>query len=458
MNAHYDAIVIGAGLSGLAAGVRLAQFDQKVVVLERHSLWGGLNSFYKQGGHRFDTGLHALTNFAEKGARGKPLTRVLRQLRLRHQDLALQEQRHSKIVFPDVTLSFSNDFERLRSEVHEAFPSEREGFDRLAADMAATGYAEMPKPAFAREVLAEYLTDPLLTDLLLHPILWYGSPTPEDVTWPVFVVMWKSLYEEGFARPEGGIRPLLDLLRKRYLELGGELRMRSGVQELLRDGQRVLGVRLEDGTELTADRVLTSAGFVESMELAGEDHGHETGPLSFIETCSVLDKPPLELGWDTTITFYNLAERTVYGVPEGDVDVRSGVLCCPTNYQGNEGDEAHWRITVLARPDAWIGRGDDYDGRKREVAAEALDAAASFGADARGHITYQDVFTPRTILKFTGHRNGAVYGAPNKRWDGRTDLENLFLIGTDQGNYGIVGAMMSGIDGANRHALAGGAV
>jgi len=33
-------------------------------------------------------------------------------------------------------------------------------------------------------------------------------------------------------------------------------------------------------------------------------------------------------------------------------------------------------------------------------------------------------------------------------------VPGLFLIGTDQGNYGIVGAMMSGIDGANRHALA----
>ena len=36
-------------MSGLAAGIRLAQFDQKVLILEKHYLWGGLNSFYKQG-------------------------------------------------------------------------------------------------------------------------------------------------------------------------------------------------------------------------------------------------------------------------------------------------------------------------------------------------------------------------------------------------------------------------
>ncbi len=37
---RYDAIVIGAGMSGLAAGIRLAQFDRRVLVLERHTLWG----------------------------------------------------------------------------------------------------------------------------------------------------------------------------------------------------------------------------------------------------------------------------------------------------------------------------------------------------------------------------------------------------------------------------------
>ncbi|MEO0661599.1 MAG: FAD-binding protein, partial [Planctomycetota bacterium] len=33
MSERYDTIVIGAGMSGLAAGIRLAQFDQRVVVL-----------------------------------------------------------------------------------------------------------------------------------------------------------------------------------------------------------------------------------------------------------------------------------------------------------------------------------------------------------------------------------------------------------------------------------------
>ncbi len=450
-----DAVIIGAGLSGLAAGIRLALFDQRVVILERHWLWGGLNSFYKKGGYAFDTGLHALTNFARRGERGRPLTRVLRGLRIGWEELALQEQRGSRIVFPDVTLRFGNDFELLRSEVHGAFPSQAAGFDRLAADLAATGYAELTAPDSAREVLARYLSDPLLVDLLLHPILWYGSPTPLDVQWPVFVVMWKSLYEEGFSRPAGGMRPLLELLRRRFLELGGELRLKSEVQGLLLEGGRAGGVRLASGEELRAPVVLSSAGYVESLRLAGEERGDQAGRLSFVETSVVLDRPPAELGWETTIAFYNLAPTTIYGVPEGEIDAQSGVVCCPTNYRGNEEDTPMLRVTIPARPEAWIdGDAGDYDRRKRAASAAALDAAAAIGADVRDHVIFQDAFTPRTIQRFTGHDNGAVYGAPTKRWDGRTEIEGLYLIGTDQGNYGIVGALMSGLDGANRHALA----
>ena len=60
---------------------------------------------------------------------------------------------------------------------------------------------------------------------------------------------------------------------------------------------------------------------------------------------------------------------------------------------------------------------------------------------------------PRTIRHYTGRINGAVYGAPHKRRDGKTRVENLFICGTDQGYVGIVGAMLSGILMANQHVL-----
>ena len=88
----YDTIIIGAGMSGLAAGIRLAYYDQTVCILERHYTIGGLNSFYRLGGRDYDVGLHAITNFTPKGTKKGPLARLLRQLRFRWDEFALSPQ------------------------------------------------------------------------------------------------------------------------------------------------------------------------------------------------------------------------------------------------------------------------------------------------------------------------------------------------------------------------------
>src|SRR5580693_6222414 len=102
----YDTIIIGAGMSGLAAGIRLAHFEQRVCILEQHYAVGGLNSYYGRSGRVFDVGLHAITNYAPKGVRG-PLARMLRQLRFAWEELSLVQQLGSEICFPGVKLKFT---------------------------------------------------------------------------------------------------------------------------------------------------------------------------------------------------------------------------------------------------------------------------------------------------------------------------------------------------------------
>src|ERR1041385_8355244 len=132
----YDAIIIGAGMSGLAAGIRLAYYDQRVCILERHSAIGGLNSYYRLGGRNYDVGLHAVTNFAPRGSKKGPLAKLLRQLRLTWDDFSLFPQVGSSIEFPGVSLKFNNEFELFRSEVHRQFPQEKDNFERLVANVA----------------------------------------------------------------------------------------------------------------------------------------------------------------------------------------------------------------------------------------------------------------------------------------------------------------------------------
>ena len=131
----YDTIIIGAGLSGLAAGIRLAYYEQRVCILERHYTIGGLNSFYRLRGRDYDVGLHAVTNFTPKGAKKGPLAKLLRQLRFSWEDFALAPQLGSAIAFPGVRLNFNNDIRLLESEVAAAFPKQRENFQRLQAQI-----------------------------------------------------------------------------------------------------------------------------------------------------------------------------------------------------------------------------------------------------------------------------------------------------------------------------------
>ena len=127
----YDTIIIGAGMSGLAAGIRLAYYDQKVCILERHYTIGGLNSFYRMRGRDYDVGLHALTNVTPKGTKKGPLARLLRQLRFSWDDLEISPQLGSEIVFPGIRVGFNNDLDYLREEVAREFPEEIDNFERL---------------------------------------------------------------------------------------------------------------------------------------------------------------------------------------------------------------------------------------------------------------------------------------------------------------------------------------
>src|SRR6266404_7311210 len=124
----YDSIIIGAGMSGLAAGIRLAYFGQRVCMLERHYAVGGLNSFYRLGRRDYDVGLHAVTNFRPKGDKRGPLARLLRQLRFAWEDFALAPQMGSQIAFPDVSLEFNNNSALLEAEIAEKFPHQRDNF------------------------------------------------------------------------------------------------------------------------------------------------------------------------------------------------------------------------------------------------------------------------------------------------------------------------------------------
>jgi phytoene dehydrogenase-like protein len=456
----YDVLIIGAGMSGLAAGIRLAYYDKRVCIIERHYRVGGLNSFYNRGGRKFDVGLHAMTNYVPKSVKLTPLPKLLRQLKLKREDFALCPQLMSAIKFPDKILRFNNDLDFFVREVVDNFPAQADNFQRLLKTIFK--YDELnlyAEPISAREVVGSIISDPLLIDMVFCPLMFYGNAQENDMEFGQFVIMFKGIYCEGFARPQAGVRQILDVLVRKYKGCGGELKTRCAVTSIQAANGRVESILLDNGEVLTADKILSSAGYVETMRLLSnyDPTGIEdkAGQLSMVEFITVLDKQPAELGHETTITFYNNSDRFDYRKPDELVNVSSGVICCPNNFQyENPLSEGMIRITNLANFDLWNRLNEEeYKAQKAAWLATSLNEVVKLIPDFRDSIVFTDAFTPKTIHRFTGHINGAVYGMPNKTKMGMTHLENLFICGTDQGFLGIVGAMLSGISMANLHVL-----
>ncbi|NOY75968.1 MAG: NAD(P)/FAD-dependent oxidoreductase [Kiritimatiellaeota bacterium] len=482
----YDCVIIGAGLSGMAAAVRLAHFGKKVLVCERHSRIGGLNSYYSRRGELIESGLHAMTNFAAKGApKSLPLSKLLRQLRIPYGDLAPRGQNGSKIDFPDAVLEFSNDFAELADSVAKRFPHSIDKF--LAFDEFVGSYDGLNVTAgyvSARSVLKERLDDELLIEMLFCPLMYYGSAVVDDMDFAQFAIMYKSIFREGFCRPAGGIKALLDILERRFVEGGGEILEKEprdsrfperGLVKNCRvatvnvEGGVVSSATLESGEIVETEKVLSSAGLPETESLISASDASksvadtaEPGVLGFVETVAKLDAPMSARGYDTTITFFNNSAEFAYRPPEEPVSAESGVVCCPDNFRFEAGDfvpTPQIRVTMLANPDAWNTLREnrsDYESAKIAATETALKVAARISrtANIADSVVFTDTFTPNTITRHTERINGAVYGSPMKSKDGRTKIKNLFICGTDQGFLGITGSMLSGISMANMHLLA----
>ncbi len=477
---HYDVVIIGAGMSGLAAGIRLAHFGKKVCIFERHNAAGGLNGFYSMGGRKFDVGLHAMTNFVRPGVKGTALTKLLRQLRIDRDEFALCEQKQSRVAFGprgETSLRFTNDFAVFESEIAAKFPRQIDGFRALLAEIKALDETALDaQPTSARAAVRRHISDPLLEDMLFCPLMYYGSAVERDMELGQFAIMFKAVFLEGFARPFEGVRLVLRVLLEKYRAAGGERRMKCGVQRIVvRDG-RAAAVILDDGEEITADDVISSIGASETAQLIAGEGGRQTtavGPrtaegrrqvrLSYAETMAVLNCQPAELGWgDDTIVFFNDSAHFEYARPSDPVDIRSGVVCIPNNFHfgpGRELPEGMLRVTCLANYDRWAHLPEaEYRAEKERWFAAIQTSGRRFLPpvdDARlaAATVATDMFTPRTVTKFTGHIDGAIYGSPQKNRQGRTEVANVYLCGTDQGFLGIIGAMLSGISMANYHIL-----
>ena len=275
----YDVIVVGAGIGGLGCAARLARNGLRVLVLEKNHHIGGTSYVFRRDGYTFPMGPLSFS-FPDRVKDFLSGVGVESELSFR--------RNHFQLIAPDLDIIYSSSLETLRRKLQETFPRERarlESFFGEFGDIIAetrdialwhpdymTGssfhkpeeeeglrlnriarirhYSKTP----CRRLLEKHLGNRRLRNLLGSQ----GTSEPEmsvlTLTW-----MWTMMSEVGIWFPSCGVAGISDLLAGAVQKSGGEIRLRSGVANIIIEKGRPAGVRTESGELIVARAVVSNA-------------------------------------------------------------------------------------------------------------------------------------------------------------------------------------------------------
>ncbi|WP_439122072.1 phytoene desaturase [Marivita sp.] len=271
------AVVIGAGLGGLASAMRLGALGYRVTVIDKLDVPGGRGSCIWKDGHRFDLGPTIVTVpqvFKELWAAcGKDF----------HEEVDLRPlDPFYEIRWPDGSkFTARQDTDAMREEVRRLSPGDVVGYDKFLRDSEERywfGFEDLGRrsmhklmdlirvlPRFAmlradRSVYAHaskrVKDERLRMALSFHPLFIGGDPF--NVT-SMYILVSHLEKEFGVHYAMGGVAAIAENMAKIIAEQGGNLRMETEVDEILVKNGQARGVKLASGDVLTADIVVSNA-------------------------------------------------------------------------------------------------------------------------------------------------------------------------------------------------------
>jgi len=457
LSEKFDALIIGAGLSGLSAGISLQVSGYDALIVEKHTLPGGLNSFYKRGGYLFSSGLHAMTGY-HPGKQDAHLSLASKFLEIPLEDFHLAGPRTGSLInTPYAKIEFGNDLEIMIESLRKAYPLEIDSFLRFIDYGNRNINADEHIPLSARAKLREFFSEEL-AEVLLFPIMFYAGYKPGDIDFYTYWNVFKSLFLDGICVPADGMREMLKVLGKKFKDSGGEIRYGKGVERIVIQDGRASGVLMEDGVFIEADQIFSCAGLEETQALIHKEKNRpcrEQANISVFETVFITEKPVRELGYPYAISFNALTDSLEYGL-FGLANTDSFLIACMDNYNVDPvSDYGMLKVCSIADYRSWKGvESENYAQKKEELAAIMKSKAERIIPGVSAAIQYTTTFSPLTIERYTGHFEGSVYGAPHFSNDGTVNgAENVFIVGNDQGSVGISGALLSGVFMTVKHTL-----
>jgi len=273
------ALVIGAGVGGIATAARLAQHGYHVTVIEKDKQAGGRCSRLVKDGHCFDTGptlflmpeIYAQT-FTDLGERMED-----------HLDLRRIDPTY-RIHFDDgFSLTMTSDLNRMQAQLEAIEPGSFGGFlryldeARIHYQLALSHLVERSFDnlfefcnlknllmLFKLKLLVKhyahignYFDDPRLKAAFTFQDMYIGlSPYEAPAT---FSLLQYAELVGGVWFPMGGMARIVEALRGIAERSGVQFMYRASVKRIDVNGRRGTGVTLADGRQIQADIVVANA-------------------------------------------------------------------------------------------------------------------------------------------------------------------------------------------------------
>ena len=271
------AVVVGAGMGGLAAAVRLRARGFRVTLVERLDQPGGRARVFEQDGFTFDAGPTVIT--------APFLFDELWSLcgRERSEDVELVPvDPFYRIRFDDGTgFDYTGDRERMEAEIARFSEPDVEGYRRFlekSEEIFEIGFEELGHVPFDRlsdmlrivpammkleshrtvhSLVSKYISHPKIRQVLsFHPLLVGGNPFSTTSIYTLIAFLERKW---GVWYAMGGTGSLVSGLSGLLADLNVTQRYGAEVSQILVDGGTADGVELESGEQIPADLVVSNA-------------------------------------------------------------------------------------------------------------------------------------------------------------------------------------------------------
>jgi phytoene dehydrogenase-like protein len=500
----YDAIIIGSGPGGLAAASSLAKMGKRVIVLEQHYTIGGGSHAYARAGYKWDIGLHFINDMITPGSPMAVIGDFVSGGRMRWAPMS------NEFVYSIGQSTYRIPFlsgEKTKVWFQTAFPDEAENFERFLVDfkqlargmgpsmglstLAPAGAAGHLMRALARQLvpggaarpveeqLAEYFTDKNLIACISSMWVAFGVP-PRDL--PFFAVAALSVIDNQLCYPDGGGEMIGRALVEEIENHGGDVFAYALVNEILLDGRRAIGVRMDDGSEIMARAVISNAGARNTFErLLPPDAPYKAYYRKKLEAVEPsLAHLNLFVGIDADADTLGLTDGehivdgaldlneafAAFGADMKNAPIPNVFFAFPSmkdpsfrkHYPGKTTAtmiayiDNHDGFQKWANTD-WGQRGVDYEALKEHLAQKLLAVLIGKFPQLEGHIDFYELSTPLSTQHFFRAPKGEALGAGfnTSRFGGanwlsrKTRIKGLYMAGQDTLAMGFTPALMSGV-------------